>query len=176
MGSYQFSFRRYKDEDASNLYQAYQEYTWENIQPYYSVGIGMDKAQFLEAIRKYSNKVHRPPIIVDENDVPFGVYHLSYRHANRYHELAIHLWNHQHLTKAILQQILDQVLHEGHPEAHLLLEVPGYAPKLHKAAYELGLEHIGTVPQYLCHGAELFDKYIYVVTSEKWNSNEFSDL
>ena len=173
MDSNQFSFRRYKDEDADNLYQAYQEYTLENIQPYYSVGIGMDRVQFLETIQKYSNKMYRPPIIVDDKDVPFGVYHLSYRHANRYYELALYLWDNQHLTKEILRQILDQVLYAEHPETRLLLEIPGYEPDLQQAAEDLAMDYIGTVPKYLCHGTELFDKHIYVVSSKKWNYRDF---
>lgn len=165
-----FSFRRFKGKDADCLYREYQEYTIENIQPYFSAGVGMDKSQFLETIQKYSNKVYRPPIIVDGIDVPFGVYHLSYRHANRYYELALYMWDNQHLAKEILRQILDQVLYAEHPKACLLLEIPGYEPDLQQAAEDLAMDYIGTVPKYLCHGTELFDKHIYAVSSEKWNS------
>lgn len=81
---------------------------------------------------------------------------------------AVKVLNH-HLTKAVLNNILIQALHIERPNDSVLLEVPGYNFCLKQAAEELGLKLTGTIPNFLCHGPELFDKYIYVITTKEWS-------
>lgn len=170
MNSKQFIFRRYKNEDADILYTQYENYIWSNMQPYFSIGIGMSKIEFLDSFQKYNNRVYRPPIIASSKDnVPFGIVNVSYKHANHYYEISLHIWDHHQLIKDILQQILDQVLQVERSD-RLLIEIPEYEPELKQAADVLGLNHVGTIPDYLRHDSEQYDKYFYVTTSEKWYS------
>lgn len=175
MNSKQFTFRRYKKEDADILYTQYENYIWSNIQPYFSAGIGMSKTEFLGSFQKYNNRVYRPPIIASgKDDVPFGIVNVSYKHANHYYEISLHIWDHLQLIKDVLQQILDQVLHAERSD-HLLIEIPEYETELKNAAVVLGLHHVGTIPDYLSHDNKLYDKHFYVITSEKWHSLKESD-
>lgn len=102
MKTKQFTFRRYKTEDADIFYSQYESYTWSNIQPYFSVGIGMDKDTFLKAFQKHSNRVYRPPIIAwAEDDIPFGIVNVSYKHANHYYEISLHIWDHHQFSNEL---------------------------------------------------------------------------
>lgn len=74
----QFAFRRFKKEDAELLYNEYADFCWNDIQPYYSgVGVVMAKADFLNKIEEYADKQYRPPIIVNNHDVPIGFYRIK---------------------------------------------------------------------------------------------------
>lgn len=166
-----FDFRTCKDSDADILYEAAGNYLSANIQPYLSgTGTGLDRDALLENIRQLSRKQHRPPIIVNAEDTPCGIYRITYHHANRYHELMLHLWDARHLAKPVLRKIIDQALRTERPEDNLLIEIPGYETELKASADDLGLDHSGTIPNYLCHNGGLFHKYIYVVSSKKWHS------
>lgn len=171
MGQNQFVFRRYMETDADTLYSEYLKFNWANIQPYFSgVGIGMEREAFLAKFQQFSKKQYRPPIVADENDHPCGVYRITYHHANRYHELTLHTWEKRDLVKPVLKQIVDQALHKDIPEGKLLLRVPGYELDLKVAAENLGLELVGTIPNYLCHDDTIHNLYLYVITAEKWYS------
>ena len=144
-----------------------------NVQPYFSgVGVGTDKQHFLEEIKKFSHKQYQPPIIANAENLPIGIYRVTYKHANFYHELQIHLWGAEIPTKAILAQIINQSLHKEHPEGRILIELPGYAPELIHAAENLGLELAGRIPNYICHNDELHHKYFFVMSSEKWHDTQ----
>lgn len=167
-----FAFRRFKDEDADLLYSEYVDICWNDIQPYYSgVGVVMARSDFLEKIEKFANKQYRPPIIVNSNDTPIGFYRVTYRRTHRYNELMLCLWSDKHLAEPVLKEIIDQALHRERPEDSLLVEIPGYAPELKKAAENLGLDLAGVIPNYLRHGENLFHKYSYVTTSNNWYSD-----
>ena len=171
MHNKQFTFRRFIESDADILFDEFMKYCRTNIQPYFSgVGIGSEKQRFGEEIQKFSHKQHHPPIIANAKGLPIGIYRITYRHSNCYHELFIHLWEEKDLTKAILNEIITQVLHKEHPEGSILIEVPGYAPELKQASVDLGLPLAGTIPNYLCHDDKLYHKYYYVITSSKWHS------
>ncbi len=167
-----FTFRRFKEEDADILYEEYADFCWNNIQPYFSgVGVGMTKSDFLKEIEAFANKQYRPPIVVNADDEPIGIYRITYRRAHRYHELMLHLWNDKHLSEPVLKAIIDQALHRERPDDSLLVEIPGYEPELKQAADSLGLDHAGVIPNYLRHGENLFHKYSYVTTSSDWYSD-----
>ncbi len=173
MGNNQFTFSRYKDQYATILFDAFADYCRNDVQPYLSsVGVGMAKPDFLNEIKKFADKQYRPPIIVNtSDDSPVGVYRITYRRANRYHELMLHLWNSQDLAEPILREIINQALHKERPDDSLLVEVPEYAYELKQAADNL-MDLAGVIPNYLCHGEKLFHKYSYVITSSKWHSNK----
>ena len=163
-----FEFRRYLESDLDILYEEYIHYACSHIQPYLSGGeIGMDKSSFEKKVRQISRKQHHPPIIANAEGIPCGICRIAYHHANRYHELTLHLWNHRHITKNVLREILRRSLH---PEEYLLMEVPGYAPELKQAAEELGMDLAGTIPNYLRRDDRLYHKYTYLITSAKWHS------
>lgn len=169
MDNKQFTFRRYKDEDADVLYEEYVKYALENIQPYFwGPSVIPERSTFLEGIQDYSKKVYRAPLIADECDRLFGIYHVSFHNANHYHELMIHLWDNFHLMRPVLKQIIEEALHNGQCDHSILLELPGYDVELHQAADELGLKHVGSIPLFLCHGKELHDKHFYVITAREW--------
>lgn len=171
MDNNQFKFRRYMESDLDIIYEEFMSYCWQNIQPYFSgTGIGMEKYEFEKKIQKLSYMQHRPPIIANAKNVPCGIYQITYHHANRYHELMLHFWEEKDFTKSILEEIINQALHKELPKGSLLLKVPGYAPELIQAAEDLGLDLVGTIPNYLCHDDELHHRYYYVITSEQWYS------
>lgn len=168
----QFAFRRFKKEDAELLYSEYADFCWNDIQPYYSgVGVVLTKADFLNKIEEYADKQYRPPIIVNNHDVPIGFYRIKYRRAHRYYELMLHLWNDKDLAEPILKEIINQALNTDRPEDSLLLEISGYAHELKQAADNL-MALAGVIPNYLRHGKELFHKYSYVITSSNWHADK----
>lgn len=169
MDSKYFTFRRYKEDDAEVLYQEYVKYALENIQPYFwGPSVVPERRKFLEGIRDYSNKKHRPPLIADESDQLFGVYRISFKNANRYHRLILHLWENKHLTKQVLERIINEALLNKQSDSSILVEVPGFGSELKRACEELGLKCMGTIPQFLCHGKELYDWHFYVTTAFEW--------
>ena len=171
MDNKQFTFRRYIESDADAIYQAYANYAWSNIQPYFSGPcVVKEKSEFLEKFQKFAHKHYRPPIIANADNIPCGVYRIDYNRANRYNELSIHLWSDTHLAKAVLKEAIDLALGKEIPNQYVLVEVPGYAPELKQAADDRGLDLVGMIPNYLRHDEELHHKYLYVITFEKWHS------
>ena len=134
MDNKQFTFRRRIESDFEILYKAYEEYTWSNIQPYFSGPcVVLDKAEFLEQFQKIPQDHRRPSVIVNADDTPCGVYRTTYQHANRYSEISIYMWRDTHLAKAVLKEVIDQTLGIGIPNHRVLVEIPGYAPGLSPA-------------------------------------------
>lgn len=167
MNNNQFSFRRYMESDADDIYEAYANYSWANIQPYFSGPcVVQKKAEFLDEFQKFSQNHYRPPIIVNAEDKPCGIYRIRYHHANRYHELSMYLWRDKHLTHAVLKEVIDQALGKKISGQYLLIEVPGYAPELKQAAEALGLDLVGQLPYYLRHDDELHHKYFFVTSAD----------
>ena len=171
MENKQFAFNRYKEHYANILFNEYADFCHNNIQPYFSgLGVGIAKSDFLKKIEDFANKQYRPPIIVNtSNDMPIGIYRITYRRANRYHELMLHLRNDKGLTQSILKEIINQALNKDRPEDSLLVELPGYEQELKQAADNL-MDLAGVIPNYLRHSEELFHKYSYVITSSQWHT------
>lgn len=155
------------------MFDEFADYCRNDVQPYFSgVGVGMAKSDFLKKIEEFADKQYRPPIIVNtSNDTPIGVYRITYRRANRYHELMLHLWNDEDLAEPILKEIIDQALRKERPDDSLLVEIPGYAQVLKQAADNL-MDLAGVIPNYLRHDEKLFHKYSYVITSSKWHTGK----
>lgn len=64
MDNKQFTFRRYKYEDADVLYEEYVKYALENIQPYFwGPSVVPERSKFLEGIQAYCNKASRLIVI-----------------------------------------------------------------------------------------------------------------
>ena len=172
MGNNQFAFNRYNDQYAAILFDEFAAYCRNDIQPYFSgVGVGMAKSDFLKKIKAFVDKQYRPPIVVNNHDVPIGFYHIKYCRANRYHELMLHLWNDKDLAEPIFKEIIDQALSKERPADSLLVEIPGYAHELKQAADNL-MDLSGVIPNYLRHGDKLFHKYSYVITSSNWHADK----
>lgn len=168
-----FHFRRYMESDGDILYEAYTQYCRARIQPYFSgVGVGAERQRFLEEIQKLSRRKHCRPIIADSQNRPIGIYRTTFRRANGYHELMIHLWEGQELAVPILRRIVDEALHRERPEDSFLLEAAGCDPYLTEAAQTLGLKCCGMIPNYLCCDEGLCHRYFYVVTSGQWYSRQ----
>ena len=93
MDNKQFTFRRYIESDADAIYQAYANYAWSNIQPYFSGPcVVKEKSEFIEKFQNFAHKHYRPPIIANSENIPCGVYRIDYNRANRYNELSIHVF------------------------------------------------------------------------------------
>ena len=166
-----FAFRRYVESDADPIYEAYAQYTWSNIQPYFNGPcVVKEKAEFLEKFQEFAQKHYRPPIIANADNSPCGVYHIDYNRANRYNELSVYLWRDTHLAKAVLKEVINQAFGKEIPNQYFLIEVPGYAPELKQAADDLGLDLAGTILNYLRHDNKLYHKYLYVISFEKWRT------
>lgn len=173
MDNNQFTFRRFIESDADVIYEDYANYSWSNIQPYFSGPcVVEEKKKFLEKFQEFAQNHYRPPIIANVDNKPCGIYQIHYHRANRYNEVSLHLWSDKHLTRAVLKEVIDQALGKEIPNQYVLIEVPGYAPELKQAAEDLGLDLVGKIPYYLRHDDELHHKYFYVIAFEQWHAGK----
>ena len=172
MNDQKFYFRRFLDSDANDdeFYFAFVNHAIENIQPYFwGPSVVSPRDKFMKGACEYSHKVHHPPFIADAIDNKlFGVYHMTFRNANRYHQLSLHLWDKFHLVEPILKQIINQTFSRERLDDCLLMEIPEFLLDQKVAAESLGLRCVGTFPRFLCHGRKYYDKYFYYITAREW--------